>query len=208
MNPSDAGKKGYEKTKHLLDAKREEKSRKAREAYEANPNICPTCEKVLPYEQRRNNFCSKSCAASFNNRGVLRVQRVNSDICAHCGGVKETLQNKYCDNCISEGVYNKSQSLNEIKSEKGIRAYLLRTREHKCQECNLTIWNGFTIPLEVHHKDGNSDNNTEENLCLLCPNCHALTDNFKARARVTGKDGRHSKRRIIRRGRYGEGKSW
>ena len=35
------------------------------------------------------------------------------------------------------------------------------------------------VPIEVDHKDGNVDNNSEENLRLLCPNCHALTPNFR-----------------------------
>jgi len=30
----------------------------------------------------------------------------------------------------------------------------------------------------MHHKDGNRSNNKEDNLELLCPNCHSLTDNF------------------------------
>ena len=35
------------------------------------------------------------------------------------------------------------------------------------------------IPLEVEHIDGNYKNNVEENLTLLCPNCHALTATYK-----------------------------
>lgn len=35
------------------------------------------------------------------------------------------------------------------------------------------------IPLEVNHIDGNAKNNIEENLELLCPNCHSLTHNFR-----------------------------
>lgn len=33
-------------------------------------------------------------------------------------------------------------------------------------------------PLHVHHIDGDATNNSEENLQLLCPNCHSLTENF------------------------------
>jgi 5-methylcytosine-specific restriction endonuclease McrA len=28
-------------------------------------------------------------------------------------------------------------------------------------------------------RDGNSENNLEENLRLLCPNCHSLSPNFR-----------------------------
>lgn len=183
-------------------------ARKIREDYEADPKTCPTCEKVLPYEKRRNKFCSKSCAASHNNKGKVRVKTVNPVGCAHCGAVKETRANKYCDACIAEGVYNKPQSLEELVSPEGVRAWLLRTREHRCEDCGLSEWKDMPITLEVHHVDGDSDHNTEENLQLLCPNCHSYTDNFKAGARVTGEKGRFSKRRVKRRKRYADGKSW
>jgi len=205
---SEAGKKGYEKVKHILDEMRQEKSRKVREEYEANPKQCLNCGEVFPYERRRNKFCSQSCAASFNNKGVVRTEVVNSKTCAHCGENKEKRHNKYCDFCIEKGVYNYPHSLEEILSESGVRAYLLRTREYRCQECGLDMWRDRPIALEVDHVDGNPDNNTEENLRLVCPNCHALTESFKGKARSTGKAGRYSRRRLKRRKRYDEGKSW
>jgi hypothetical protein len=33
--------------------------------------------------------------------------------------------------------------------------------------------------LELHHKDGDRTNNILSNIELLCPNCHALTDNYR-----------------------------
>jgi hypothetical protein len=52
-------------------------------------------------------------------------------------------------------------------------------KENKCEECNLTIWNGKQIPLELHHKDDNRFNNEISNLQILCCNCHAQTENYK-----------------------------
>lgn len=208
MNYSEAGKKGYEKTKHQLDAHRQAKREKAIERYDSKPKYCPTCDERLPYEKRRNKFCSQSCAATYNNQGVVRVVTVKPKECAYCGTIKETRQNKYCDACIKNSVYNIVHNVEDILSEKGIRAHLLRTREHRCEDCGLDTWNEQVIPLEVDHIDGNPDHNTEENLRFLCPNCHALTDNFKAKARITGKKGRYSRRRIQKRKRYSEDKSW
>ena len=37
------------------------------------------------------------------------------------------------------------------------------------------------IPLEVHHLDGDRMNNELSNLQLLCPNCHALTENWRGK---------------------------
>src|SRR6516164_8655510 len=56
--------------------------------------------------------------------------------------------------------------------------------ENKCYGCNLTIWLNRPIPLELEHKDGNHDNNTLENLILLCPNCHALTPTYRRKKLV------------------------
>ena len=52
-------------------------------------------------------------------------------------------------------------------------------KEHCCEQCKRTKWQGDLIPLELHHKDGDRTNNTLENIELLCPNCHSLTDNYR-----------------------------
>ena len=40
------------------------------------------------------------------------------------------------------------------------------------------------------HIDGNYMNNKEENLILLCPNCHSLTQTYKGANRNHGRQGR------------------
>jgi hypothetical protein len=51
-------------------------------------------------------------------------------------------------------------------------------KEYKCERCGLTEWQGQPIPLQLHHKDGVHTNNLLNNLEVLCPNCHALTDTY------------------------------
>lgn len=53
-------------------------------------------------------------------------------------------------------------------------------KEHKCEKCLRTTWMGMPIPLEVHHKDGTKKHNYE-NISMLCPNCHAQTDNYRGK---------------------------
>lgn len=54
-------------------------------------------------------------------------------------------------------------------------------KERKCENCLMDSWQGIPIPLELHHKDGERKNNQILNLELLCPNCHALTDNYRGK---------------------------
>jgi len=52
-------------------------------------------------------------------------------------------------------------------------------KERKCECCSNDMWLNKPIKLELHHKDGNNTNNKLENLEILCPNCHSLTDTFR-----------------------------
>lgn len=54
-------------------------------------------------------------------------------------------------------------------------------KEHRCECCGNSEWLGRKIVLELHHIDGNRENNSLDNLMMLCPNCHSMTDNFKSK---------------------------
>lgn len=54
-------------------------------------------------------------------------------------------------------------------------------KDASCESCGRNEWQDLPIPLELHHVNGDSTDNRPENLKLLCPNCHALTDNYRGR---------------------------
>ena len=57
------------------------------------------------------------------------------------------------------------------------RQELINKRGRVCECCGLNEWLGQPIKLEIHHLDGNRQNDNESNLQILCPNCHSYTDN-------------------------------
>ena len=57
--------------------------------------------------------------------------------------------------------------------------------EYKCAICGIHSWQNNPLTLQLHHLDGNSQNNSLSNLQLLCPNCHSQTDNYCGSANST-----------------------
>ena len=64
-----------------------------------------------------------------------------------------------------------------------LKAKLFREKlkEQRCEGCGLSKWLGREIPLELPHIDGDRFNNELSNLQILCPNWHALTENYSGR---------------------------
>lgn len=92
--------------------------------------------------------------------------------------------------------WNKGQQLKDwskYANHQYCKKHLITERSHRCELCGLVEWRESPIPLEVHHKDGNRTNNEYDNLQLLCPNCHALTDTWRGKGKKhqSGETGIH-----------------
>lgn len=176
--------------------------------YQLSPSLCKLCKNPIPYEKRKNVFCSHSCAAVFNNSGTVRNitnGKWSKKPCAYCG--KTTSNIKCCsNNCFS--FYVKQKRRERIKRHDALidckkdKWYLIEKRSHTCEQCSTSIWNGEDIPLDAHHKDGDSDNNQLDNLLLICPNCHRQTENHGSKNKT------QSKRKQYRKDRYDKGLSY
>ncbi len=72
---------------------------------------------------------------------------------------------------------------------KWLRKYLVWKFGEKCSRCGWAERNARTgnVPIEVEHIDGDWQNNSLENLTLLCPNCHSLTATYRGLNRGRGR---------------------
>ncbi len=132
--------------------------------------------------------------------------------CLYCNKKLAGWQKKYCSNkCQSDYQHRKYIQLwkkGEVDGNRGVETknisrHLKRYLIEKCGEkCSLCGWNkkhpvSSSCPLEIDHIDGSFENNSEENLRLLCPNCHALTPNYKKLNNGKGREWRRLKYRKV-----------
>ncbi len=93
------------------------------------------------------------------------------------------------------GLVDGNRGINTRNLSRHIVKYLYNKYNTKCSLCGWDKQNPFSnLPvLEVDHIDGNSENNSENNLRLLCPNCHSLTENYKNLNSKQGRSWRKAK---------------
>src|SRR3990167_10972138 len=114
--------------------------------------------------------------------------------CLVCNEIPKRSFYKYCSNKCQQThqyrQYIKNWKQGLVHGGRGIvaknissylRRYLIEKYGEKCFLCNWDQKHPVTgrIPLEVDHINGNADDHSEENLRLICPNCHSLSPNFR-----------------------------
>jgi len=126
------------------------------------------CGQEAVYKNRCNKSWNKCPSLREKNRNSLRGRTKSKETCRK----------------ISLGRRGKAlgrrKEINQYTSSHGLRAAYKEKYGDKCQKCGWGEVNPFytLVPTELHHKDGDVKNNEENNLELLCPNCHSLTEYY------------------------------
>jgi len=142
------------------------------ENYKRNPNTrCVTCDKLIykrPSQIQENGgraFCSTICYG---------ISCRKESPCIVCGKpILASLHKKTCGRSCANinrvGIkYKINRPRDKVKSQRALKIRLLNKIGKNCERCG---YNKYEI-LQVHHKDRDIDNNSLDNLELICPNCH------------------------------------
>lgn len=144
------------------------------------PKNCELCNKVFETLDSRKRFCNKSCSAVWNN--LRRPKKIVQP--------KKNLVQKWLD-----GEWNGSTKDGLSRT---VRKFLMEEANYICQDGRSGCggWSG-TNPktgktcLTVDHRDGNSQNNSRDNLIVMCPNCHSMTLTYGALNKGNGRKNRY-----------------
>jgi len=97
--------------------------------------------------------------------------------CTHCGKHFESA-GKLAGHITA---VRKTKAFEDIKTDGCRKKRLILELGHSCQVCGLVEWCGRSAPIEIDHIDGNPENNSRQNLRLICCNCHAQTETYRGR---------------------------
>lgn len=126
--------------------------------------VCLQCSKhTMAYSYDKSRFCSKECYYIFQR------ERRPLTCCTVCHkefriGYYREGRNKqsYC----SRECYNHRRA-EDLKRLKRHTSYFTGLVGKGC-DCGVTEY----YLLQIHHKDGDTSNNSEDNLEVVCANCH------------------------------------
>jgi hypothetical protein len=151
---------------------------------------CLQCGCEIHAVTKKQKFCSHSCAAIYNNKGVVKNGKPLDKIyCLYCKKYfKPTShETKYCSKkCSSKhrtekGIdeFLKGTLTDKRVRRRYIRNYIIKRQNGTCAICKgKPFHNGKPLVFVIDHIDGIFTNNNSDNIRAICPNCNSQTDTF------------------------------
>jgi hypothetical protein len=168
------------------------------DTYNLAPKKCVYCKKKIHYTKRSNVFCSRSCAAFYNNAQKDRKEH----LCSYCSGIIKPFKKGQIHCSIKcrklsewEERKNRIEKIGRIDIDGWgspiiSKRYLTEIYGHKCSICGGTEWRGEPIPLVLDHANGNPTDWSIPNLRLVCGNCNMQLPTFTGRNHGNGRASR------------------
>lgn len=125
--------------------------------------ICPKCKKEKLVEDSLKVECECAYCHKKFMRSESKIGNSKSGLLFCCREHKDLAQR------IESGDKFKKIKPPHYSTGKNYREKAFREYEAKCAVCN---WHEDKDVLEVHHIDGDRENNELSNLIILCPICH------------------------------------
>lgn len=160
---------------------------------------CKKCKCVFEPKHNLRNYCSYSCRNSRNHSNETKDKIRRAIKWALASGMIPTTGEKLASLSEEKRVryYARMKEIGEQNHKNAIkklmeddfetlsidrrRLRILAEQDNKCIKCGIHDWLERPLSLEIDHIDGNSNNNSRENLEALCPNCHSQTPTFRGR---------------------------
>lgn len=137
--------------------------------YNDNPTICKYCGKPILCNDddklalvKNKIFCNSSCAASYNNKGIVRNKVGNNKNLKHEGS--DCYLDKFSDDEIIN-LYNDSNSVLEFSRKLGYKEYINYKNNNILDRLN-SIGLDLSKLKEKINKDNNK--NINKNVCKKC----------------------------------------
>ena len=100
-------------------------------------NTYNTCQNTSCNKSTKNpKFCSRSCAATFNNIGVVRNGVSRKKPCVSCGTI--TSNPKYCSLSCQQKKQQDDRFLLMEQTNNYKKSYLINHYGNQCQKCGIT----------------------------------------------------------------------